>query len=65
MVLQRNWAGGTTLWHNGSNTMWYIVIWLAPNKDFAVIVATNIASPEAEQGCDEAATTMINKWLGK
>jgi len=65
VILQRDWAGGTTLWHNGSNTMWYIVMWLAPNKHFAVIVATNIAGPEAEQGCDEAATAMIQKWLPK
>jgi CubicO group peptidase (beta-lactamase class C family) len=65
VILQRGWAGGTTLWHNGSNTMWYMVMWLAPKKDFAVIAVTNIAGREAEQGCDEAATAMIQKWLGK
>jgi CubicO group peptidase (beta-lactamase class C family) len=65
VVLQRNWAGGTTLWHNGPNTMWYIVMWLAPKKDFAVIAATNIAGPDAERGCDDAATAMIDKWLSK
>jgi CubicO group peptidase (beta-lactamase class C family) len=63
VILQRDWAGGTTWWHNGSNTMWYIVMWLAPEKNFAVIAATNIAGPDAEQGCDEAATAMIQKWL--
>jgi CubicO group peptidase (beta-lactamase class C family) len=63
--LQRGWAGGTAWWHNGSNTMWYIVMWLAPEKNFAVIVATNIAGDDAEQGCDEAATAMIFKWLPK
>lgn len=63
VVLQRGWAGGRTLWHNGSNTMWYIVMWLAPNKNFSVIVATNIAGSDAEDGCDEAATAMIKKWL--
>jgi CubicO group peptidase (beta-lactamase class C family) len=65
VVLQRGWAGGTTLMHNGSNTMWYIVMWLAPEKDFAVIAATNIAGTDAEQGCDEAASAMIFKWLPK
>ncbi|MDR3456938.1 MAG: serine hydrolase [Verrucomicrobiae bacterium] len=65
VVLQRDWAGGTALMHNGSNTMWYIVMWLAPGKDFAVIAATNIAGPGAEQGCDDAATLMIHKWLQK
>jgi CubicO group peptidase (beta-lactamase class C family) len=65
VILQRGWAGGTTLWHNGSNTMWYMVMWLAPQKDFAVIAVSNIAGPEAQQGCDEAATAMIQKWLPK
>jgi CubicO group peptidase (beta-lactamase class C family) len=61
--LQRGWAGGTAWWHNGSNTIWYIVMWLAPEKNFAVIAATNIAGPDAEQGCDEACVEMIHKWL--
>jgi CubicO group peptidase (beta-lactamase class C family) len=61
--LQRGWGGGTVWWHNGSNTMWYIVMWLAPEKNFAVIAATNIAGADAEQGCDEACVTMIHKWL--
>jgi CubicO group peptidase (beta-lactamase class C family) len=65
VVLQRDWAGGTTLWHNGSNTMWYIVMWLAPEKNFAVIAATNIAGKGAEAGLDDAATAMIYKWLPK
>jgi len=63
--LKRGWAGGTALWHNGSNTMWYIVMWLAPEKDFSVIVATNIAGDDAEKGCDEMAVVMIKKWLAE
>jgi CubicO group peptidase (beta-lactamase class C family) len=63
VILKRGWAGGNALWHNGSNTMWYIVMWLAPEKDFAVIVATNIYGDDAQKGCDEAATLMIQKWL--
>jgi CubicO group peptidase (beta-lactamase class C family) len=63
VVLQRGWARGTALMHNGSNTMWYIVMWLAPEKDFAVIAATNIAGSEAEQGCDDACVAMIHQWL--
>ena len=63
VVLRRPWSGGTTLWHNGSNTMWYIVMWLAPKKNFAVIAATNKAGTQAESACDDAATAMIFKWL--
>ena len=63
IVAERGWAGGKALTHAGSNTMWYVVIWLAPEKDFAVIVGTNIAGPDAQQGCDDAASAMIQNWL--
>jgi CubicO group peptidase (beta-lactamase class C family) len=63
VVVQRGWAGGTALMHNGSNTMWYVVMWLAPEKDFSVVVGTNIFGPEAEKGCDEVASAMIQRFL--
>ena len=65
VVVKRDWARGKAIWHNGSNTMWYLVMWLAPERNFAVITATNIAGKDAEKGCDEAAAAMIGKWLGK
>jgi CubicO group peptidase (beta-lactamase class C family) len=61
--VKRAWAGGQALTHNGSNTMWYVVMWLAPKKDFAVIVATNTGVGDTFQGCDEVAAKMIKKWL--
>ena len=63
VVLKRGWAGGNALMHNGSNTMWYVVMWLAPARNFAVIAATNVAGSDAEEGCDDAASAMIGKWL--
>jgi CubicO group peptidase (beta-lactamase class C family) len=63
IVSTRDWAGGPTLYADGSNTMWYTVAWLAPNKQFCVIAAANIDTPGAETACDEAATQMILKWL--
>ena len=65
VVLKRSWAGGNALMHNGSNTLWYVVMWLAPEKQFAVIAATNIGGPEATKGCDEVASAMIEQWLEK
>ena len=59
IVVKRYWAGGNALMHNGSNTMWYMVMWLAPEKNFSVVVATNIAGPDAQQGCDAVAAAMI------
>lgn len=64
-VMQRPWAGadatsgGRVLTHNGSNTMWFAVTWIAPDADFAVLVACNKGSDAAAKACDEAAAAMI------
>ena len=50
------WAGGPALTHAGSNTMWYAVAWLAPAKDFAVVVTCNQANDKA---CDDAVLALI------
>jgi CubicO group peptidase (beta-lactamase class C family) len=64
-VLDRPWAGGRALMHNGSNTMFYVVVWMAPEKNSAVIVASNIGVDAAFAGCDEAAVELINQYFGK
>ncbi len=50
------WAGGPALTHGGSNTMWFAVAWLAPEKDFAVLVACNQANAAA---CNDACLALI------
>lgn len=65
MVLKRPWANGRALMHNGSNTMFYVVVWMAPDKNCAVIVATNVGVDDAFEGCDEAAGKLINQYFGK
>jgi len=62
VVLQRPWAGGRVLTHSGSNTMNFAVMWVAPERDFAVVAATNVAGEEAAKGCDEAVSNLIRRW---
>ncbi|QDS96631.1 Beta-lactamase [Roseimaritima multifibrata] len=50
------WAGGSALTHIGSNTMWFAVVWLAPEKDFAVVIACNQADGKS---CNDAALALI------
>jgi CubicO group peptidase (beta-lactamase class C family) len=59
IITKRPWAGGRTLTHAGSNTMWYCVVWAAPKKHFAVLAATNLGGDVAQQACDEAAAALI------
>jgi len=56
----RPWAGGRALTHTGSNTMNYAVAWLAPARDFAVLVMTNQGGGKAFHACDEAAMALIH-----
>ena len=57
-------ARGITLSHSGSNTMWYCVAWLAPERDFAVLVATNQGGDVAAQAADDATGALL-KFLEK
>jgi len=59
MVVERPWARasnpgarGVCYTHTGSNTTWFAVAWLAPERDFAVLVATNRAGASASSACD-------------
>jgi CubicO group peptidase (beta-lactamase class C family) len=49
MVVYRQWAKGKRrgdkgrcLHHAGSNNSWFALVWIAPERDFAVIAITNI-----------------------
>ncbi len=63
IATERPWGGGLVLTHAGSNTMFYAVIWIAPNKDFAAVVCTNAGGPIAERATDTAAATLIGEYL--
>ncbi len=47
------------LMHNGSNTLWYCVTWLAPNAGFGVLVTTNSGGPTAQGATDEVCGVLI------
>lgn len=72
MVLERGWARGSgannhglALNHAGSNTMWFCVTWLAPERDFAVLIACNRGGDEAARTCDRVAGALIKAYLPK
>ena len=49
-VAPRNWAGGYTLSHNGSNTYWQTTLWVAPNRNAAYLAAANSTdTPEGDK----------------
>jgi len=58
-VVNRPWAGGRALMHSGSNTYWYVTVWLAPVRDFGMLVATNQGGDAAEKACDQAVGALL------
>ena len=62
-ILERPWGEGRVLMHGGSNTMWQAVVWMAPNRDFAVLVACNQGGEKAGLACDQAASAVIRHHL--
>ena len=60
-VTERPWGGGRVLTHNGSNTSWFAVMWVAPEKEAAYVAATNCAGDVAAKAVDEAVASLILK----
>lgn len=56
VVDNQPWANGPALTHSGSNTLWYATAWLAPTRNFAVVVTSNQPSNEA---CNDAVLAII------
>jgi CubicO group peptidase (beta-lactamase class C family) len=59
VVAKRSWAGGSALWHNGTNTSWYALVWMAPKRDFAVLAISNMGGPAAAEACDQAIGALL------
>jgi len=47
--VERDWAGGPVLWHNGSNTLWYALLMLLPARNMVVAFATNDGAIQAAE----------------
>ncbi len=66
-AIDRPWANGKALYHAGSNTQWYSVIWMAPNRKFGIVALCNLAtSSGANPGAtatDQVAAKMIQQFL--
>lgn len=59
-VVQRGWAGGKALNHGGDNTMNFANVWVAPSRNFAILVCVNQSGNTAFQATDAAVGAMID-----
>jgi CubicO group peptidase (beta-lactamase class C family) len=61
MAADRPWANGRALNHAGSNTQNFAIVWMAPQRDFAVLVVTN--QGDTFDACDAGAWALIQHFL--
>lgn len=59
LVVKRNWAGGVALNHAGDNTMNFANVWIAPQRDFAILVCVNQSGDRGFQASDEVVGALI------
>jgi CubicO group peptidase (beta-lactamase class C family) len=59
VVVNRPWANGTALTHTGSNTMWFVVVWVAPEINKAFMVGTNSYNENSFAVCDRIIGELI------
>lgn len=52
--------GGHALQMTGSNTMWYALLWIMPERGKAIVVTTNAAPKSAFASCDQVATELMS-----
>jgi D-alanyl-D-alanine carboxypeptidase len=62
-VAQREWADGLALSHDGSNTMNYAKVWLAPEKRIGLAIATNSAGPKTNVLLSKLADWIIRTYI--
>ncbi|MBL9172593.1 MAG: beta-lactamase family protein [Verrucomicrobiales bacterium] len=67
IVTTRPWANGLVLTHSGSNRQWYSVLWLAPERQFAVAATCNVAAPSGPNpgaaATEQVVSTLIRTFL--
>jgi CubicO group peptidase (beta-lactamase class C family) len=59
VVTTRPWSKGKVLMHDGSNTAWFAYVWIAPEEDFAVLVACNQGGSLGRQAAELASQKII------
>ena len=59
---QPNWAGGRIVWHSGSNTKWYSVLELLPEKNAVFVFVCNDGNYQvADQAFYDLATDIVDE----
>ena len=54
-------SGGRVLYHHGSNRAWYATVWLATERDFAILIFTNAGDDAGQKAADVAIRAVTDR----
>ena len=57
-----DWAGGSVIWHDGSNTLWYALLMLLPAKNMTLAFVTNDGAIEAARTAFDELARELTAW---
>ena len=60
--IQMNWAPGPLIAHTGSNEKNLAQIWLEPQRDFAIVLVTNIGGSKANEALNALAPELYSRF---
>jgi CubicO group peptidase (beta-lactamase class C family) len=60
-VRQHSHSGGRVLYHHGNNGAWCATMWIAPERDFAILTVTNAGDTPGSKGADNALRALIDR----
>jgi CubicO group peptidase (beta-lactamase class C family) len=63
-VEARPWAGGRALNHTTFNGFWHATVWIAPERDMAILVAANASASATKRACDQMVATLVRSRPG-
>jgi CubicO group peptidase (beta-lactamase class C family) len=52
-------AGAPTVWHNGSNTLFFTIVAITPERDLAVLAVTNAGGDRANRAVEATLTALL------
>jgi CubicO group peptidase (beta-lactamase class C family) len=60
-IRKHSHSGGRVLYHHGSNRAWYATVWLAPERNFAIVIFTNAGDDAGQKAADVAIQAVTDR----
>ncbi len=61
-ISQPGWANGSAIDHDGSNTVWYATVWIAPQRDMGMLAVTNAGGDRGDRATDAIVQALITRF---